>query len=303
MTVSELYRAVSLLGFEDGLESAAGFCFAANRAIMQVNKIRPRTAEYEIFRHNIKNLVRSSFIPTIYEKDIIYEAQDAKAFYFEANGHGMAFIERFDGKAWEILGSREIKTSAFEPFRGFIQADGAFVSGRVRLRFTAHPDGAFVYFIKNAALYGRVYTPNEKDIPAYERYTVYDMATLCGDFLAFCSPPIREEGYERLSTGYDIDGASRLVLPYEAQGIYKILYERKPAAIADTGEPESDETQIDLDEELCSLLPNLVASYVWADDEPEKAQYYMSLYRERAAEIAEKEENFAPVKITNVSGW
>lgn len=303
MTVSELYRQVALLGFEDGLESAQSFCYAANRAVMQVSAIRPQVAEHEIFRHNIKNLVRSSFVPIIYESDIIYEAQDAKAYYFEASGCGMVFIERLSDAGWEMLGSREIKTSAFEPFRGFIKADGNFVGGAVRLRFTAHPDGDFVYFIKSAALYSRVYTPNEKDIPAYERYTVYDMSTLCGDFLAFCSPPIKEEGRERMGAGYDVDGASRLVLPYEAQGSYKILYKRKPAQIADTGEPEADETPIDLDEELCSLLPNLVAAYVWADDEPDKAQYYMSLYRERAAEIEARQESYSPVKIFNKSGW
>ena len=38
--------------------------------------------------------------------------------------------------------------------------------------------------------------------------------------------------------------------------------------------------RIDVPEELAELLPLAVASFVWLDDDPEKAQYYMSLYKD-----------------------
>jgi hypothetical protein len=62
-------------------------------------------------------------------------------------------------------------------------------------------------------------------------------------------------------------------------------------------------TVIDLDPELCTLLPLLVASYVWLEDEEEKASYYMNLYRERAADIERKNRSYAPIKIKNIYGW
>ena len=60
---------------------------------------------------------------------------------------------------------------------------------------------------------------------------------------------------------------------------------------------------IDLDEELCTLLPILIASYVWVEDEPSMAEYYLSLYRERAMDIERRIRNATPVAIKNANGW
>ena len=48
MTVSQLYNSVAQLGFEDSLEEDDRFIFAANRALLQVNAIRPVTSAYVI---------------------------------------------------------------------------------------------------------------------------------------------------------------------------------------------------------------------------------------------------------------
>jgi hypothetical protein len=72
--------------------------------------------------------------------------------------------------------------------------------------------------------------------------------------------------------------------------------------ISYTANPQSDDTVIDLDEELCTLLPLLVSAYVWLDDEPEKAAQYYSLYSERTKEIVYNTKNIKPATyITN--GW
>ena len=65
---------------------------------------------------------------------------------------------------------------------------------------------------------------------------------------------------------------------------------------------ETGET-IDLNDELCAILPNLVASYIWVDDEPDKAQYYLSLYREQVAEITAREKDMRPFVYRNKTGW
>ena len=50
-------------------------------------------------------------------------------------------------------------------------------------------------------------------------------------------------------------------------------------------------------------MPNLIASYVLAEDEPELSQYYLTLYRERVGEIRATDRNAAPAIYRNVNGW
>ena len=82
-----------------------------------------------------------------------------------------------------------------------------------------------------------------------------------------------------------------------------MLYRKKPTEIENSGDAGENNTEIVFDEEICSLLPLLVAAYIWIDDEPEKAQYYMNLYRERAAELERRTRSVAPVMMKNVYGW
>ena len=66
---------------------------------------------------------------------------------------------------------------------------------------------------------------------------------------------------------------------------------------------EKETVNIELDEELCALLPNLVAGYIWLDDEPAKAEFYLSLYREQVAEIKSQINHLRPVRYRNKNGW
>ena len=47
----------------------------------------------------------------------------------------------------------------------------------------------------------------------------------------------------------------------------KVLYEHRPTAIENTGATTEDTQELDLDDELCSLMPILVAAYVWIEDD------------------------------------
>lgn len=302
MRVAELYKQVSLLGFEPSLEHPDAFYHAANRAVMQVSLLRPAMGEYEIFRYLPKNLIPTCFAPIAREEDICFSARGARAYCFEAKGKGTLFIERKKGSVWVLIGERELSSAVFTLYRGFIRADGEFTDDEVRLRFAAHTGGDFVYFIKGVAMYARLLSDKEEDIPPCRERTEYDMPELAADFLTFEVPPVVAQSGEECAE-YGVEGGRRLILPHGARGAFKVRYRRKPAYIEDTGEPESDGTEIDLDSELCTLLPNLIAAYVWADDEPDKAQYYLALYRERAQEIERREKNPSPVKITNKSGW
>ena len=122
--------------------------------------------------------------------------------------------------------------------------------------------------------------------------------------MALCCPPIKEEEENTLlNQAYGQEGDSVILLPYEKRGVFKVLYEHRPTAIENTGATVDDTQELDLDEELCALMPLLVAAYVWIEDEPEKAEYYMNLYRERVQEIVVSHRDTSPVLIRNVNGW
>lgn len=304
MRVSELYKQVAQLGFEDSLEDDNRFYYAANRALMQVSTIRPALSAYVINHKPMANLVKAdTFSPVTKFDELCFEAADARAYYFEADGNGTVYIEREDPSsgAWVIIGSKEFTSVArsFIPHKGFIKKDGAFTTGRIRLRFV----GEYLYSVRNVAMYQYLYSASADDIPAYEPYTKYDISRLVSDFLSLSSPPISEdEDYARLNQDYDVENGCIILLPYSVSGCFKILYRRKPKELLIEGLASDDETVIDLDEELCTLLPNLIASYVWVEDEPTMAEYYLTLYRERAADVQSRIRNAAPVSI-NSNGW
>ncbi len=303
MTISQLYQSVAQLGFEDSLENEERFIFAANRALLQVNALRPATSSYIINHKPMNNMADKLFFePMEKVKELCFYADNVKSYYFEADGNGSVFIEKkSDSGAWSIIGEVQlISDKTFKSYRGFIKDDGEFVNAHIRLRFT----GNYVYSVKCVAMYEYLYSDNEEDIPAYEAFSSYDISELVSDFLSLVSPPISEnEGIMHLNQGYDIDNGRTILLPYNMRGLYKVVYNRQPKKITSSGAAQDDNSIIDLDEELCALLPLLVASYIWVEDEPEKAQYYLMLYKERAVDIERRLISAKPVQINSINGW
>lgn len=303
MRVQELYDQVAGLGFEKSLEDDDWFYQAANRALLQVNFLRPAISSYVINHKPMRNLVEGGFSPVERSEDLIYEATDAKAYYFQADGIGTLYIERYDtnSNTWVIVNMIELTgTKRFSAYSGFFKEGRNFVTGRVRLRFS----GEYLYSVKCVAMYEHVYSDDLADIPAYEAYTRYDLTMLTEDFLTLATPPITEdEEYEKLSEDYEVEGGKVILLPHDVTGCFKVLYHRRPKEMINKGIAADDDSVIDLDEELCTLLPVLIASYIWLEDEPDRAQYYNTLYQQRAAEIVSREKNFSPVHISSCNNW
>ena len=304
MTVAELYKSVAQLGFEDSLEYEDGFTYAANRALLEVNALRPTTSFCFINHRPLENkILKPTFDPILKTNELVFECTDVKAYYFECDGKGAMYVELYDDKArtWQKIGMESLNSNGeYKPYKAFIQKDGVFVNGSVRLRFT----GEYLYSVKSVAMYGLLYSKEEEDIPAYEAFTKYDISKKVSDFLSFKNPPIEEdEGYRHINQGYQIEDNRILLLPYDRAGHYKVIYNRRPCPIENEGDLAEDTTVIDLDEELCALLPILIAAYIWMDDEPEKAQYYLSLYQSRVSFMLSYLKNPSPINMRSVNGW
>ena len=113
-------------------------------------------------------------------------------------------------------------------------------------------------------------------------YAKYDLGGLASDFMLMTQPPLQltQKGHIFLRGGYFLENGRALYLPLEREGCYRITYRVTPPIV--TAETPLDAT-LAMDEELCQMLPLLVAHYLLLDEEPEKAQQYLTLYREQYA--------------------
>ena len=296
MRVIDAYEAVSKLGFEDSLEDAKAFYFALNRAVSQINAIRPRTATFDIYHRPPPNLISGAdFGAREVSSKLEVAAEGAKAYYFEINGEGSYKVEYWDESAatnYVTVRDENFSTTGFEARRGIIRRDdGTFCDGEVRLTFF----GDLVFSCRNVALYDRLYSSDEKKIIAYEPYTGYDISALCDDFISLAANPIELVEYEYINRDYKIEDGRVLLLPHDKCGIYRVRYNRKPKELEYRTDPTLDDKEIDLDADLAELVPLLTASYVWIDDEAEKAAYYLARYQERAQVIEYKAKSYSPI--------
>ena len=93
------------------------------------------------------------------------------------------------------------------------------------------------------------------------------------DFLSFVNQ-IRGLKGEIISDVVASDGI--LYVPKNLKDTLLVSYQRLPSPILVT-EPD---IQIDMPRELEHILPLLVASFLWLDDDEAKAQYYLAIYRD-----------------------
>lgn len=305
MTIQELYESVAQLGFETELEDNNRFYYAVNRALLQVNRIRPATSIYKLNHFPLENrLTDDTFEPVIKDDEaLVFVADNAKSYYFECNGNGLAIIEKTaDGETWETIKSIDLvsENGRFIEYKGLILDGEEQYLGTVRIKFS----GDYVYYVQNVALYGGLLGAGAEKVPAYSKYIAYDLASLTDDFLSFVCPPIvdatRGKGFV-LNDDYFVEGTSKILIPASTVGIFDVCYNRRITEVKASDDMET--TVIDLDDDLAAVLPNLVASYIWVDDEPAKAEYYLTLYREQVAEIRAMKEPLSPVVYRNKNGW
>ena len=107
-TIEELYSSVAQLGFETTLESDERFFFAVNRAILQVNRVKPLTSIYKLNHFPLDNLIGGDhFEPVCKDREaLIFVAERARSYYFECNGNASVIIEKStDGDACSAKGN------------------------------------------------------------------------------------------------------------------------------------------------------------------------------------------------------
>lgn len=298
MRVRDLYSEVAQLGFETNLDEPVRFYQAINRGLLEVCSVRPTVKRLEIPHYPIRchRVMCGEEVHT--DHDLVYCATSPKAYYFEAYGNLSFAVEHKTASGWETVKDEEqVAENGFVAHKGFVKQNNEFLEGEVRIRFF----GDFRFVVKNVAFYDEIVSYDENDIPAADEYTRYDLNKLTDDFFEFDEVPMMY-GYPIDEKSYVVLERSVLMVSNRLHGTVTIEYSHKPTPIEFALDPYHDDTDVDLDDELCTVLPLLLASYLWLDDDSDKSLYYRTLYTERVQQILTKKRMSDPVK-TNYNGW
>lgn len=169
---------------------------------------------------NISNFNIVDFIGT----DQTYQAVGAKAYYFESTGAGTAYIEEYDGLAWNILQTVPMPIiDDFVAYKGVIAATDP--SYPVRLRFS----GTTFYRHVNRALFSYPFTLAQ--VPDYRPWVKVDMPADFMDIAQLISEyPERQYAKDSL---YKWEPPNMLYINYYFEGNYRMQYYPIPATVTD----------------------------------------------------------------------
>lgn len=276
MTLNDLKESVLALGFEDRIEDEELFRLTAERALGQIFRDFPTYAEARLIIEMPK--VQSTVGRVRHGREDIELPLDGLAYSFVSSGVGSCILR--DG-----AGERRLELSSpREEHRGFI------MGGEGSLTLTG--DTAFT--LLSVTTFSEIASSKEADIPIFHGRVVLPLSVHIPDLLFTTGRPSTPDGQTIEGV---CEGEGMLTLPYETEGEIIIRYARAPRALPDSGEGNID---IRPDGEV--LLPLLTAAYAWLDDDQDRSQYYMALYRSALAERKTKGPSYTE-EITCANGW
>ncbi len=260
MTYEELKNDVTALGFEKWIEDENLLTLCANRALELIYTERPvsRTRDMLIEKPEICNL----------HKRIALSASESVT--LPLSGRAYSFLISGSG-SYTVIDGDEVRRVDFSTDMSSVR-DFISVGGSICFECTSD------CLIRGYVNYKRIIAATAEDIPEYGRYRAIDPARQYKDFRSFASMPRDSRG--RIPDGVRMR-EGQIFLPWDFDGELTICYNRSPSRII-SDEPT---TAIDVPEDVAHLLPLLCASFMWLDDDAEKARYYMALYRQTISGI------------------
>lgn len=274
MTLAKLKTSTALLGFtetlsdlSDGAES--GFYAALNRALAELDRLRPRTGTLFLAHTPAENLAESPHFHLAAGTSRTEAFDAAGAYYFEATGTGECTVYAGDATVTHHFANEQTP-----------RAFSGTVSGSVTLTFSAVADCEIRDF--------GVYETAESTPVGGGQFVGYTLGERTSDFALLAEPPARLQNgvYLPLSDGYYLEDGNRLYLDRALSGEYCIRYRKRAPTVT---EETDDESELPLDRDLAELAPLLIAYYLLLDDDPDKALSYLALYREQANAIRQSD--------------
>lgn len=255
MTFGQLKGAVARLGFESDLDDVSLLCSALSRALYMLYRDRP------VIR--VVKLSKTPFPGRLLSEKFTHTPK--KHEYFTFRGQALSFS--VSGK-----GRYTLRTGGVSRTEDF-DTDLSSIRQRLGDNASITFEGDYGYTVYGLCDIDAIRSDRLEDIPLWDERSFIDLKRVCKDYMSPHKAPTDIRG--RNITGAVIsDGI--LTLPEGFFGEVLLTYKRAPSMPGglDDNEP------LDLPEELTELLPLAVASFVWLDDDAEKAQYYLSLYKD-----------------------
>lgn len=275
MKISYLEQALVDLNDGESIERDSTFVTAANLALGHISRIIPeeRTAYIEAV---------APIIGVVGEVDTsrVYSGAGVCTVSFRAKGRGKLICEGEVLTAWTSLtGWRE-----------------------VCIRFDAPRDVAISFAevrgtVRDLALLDVEYA-EDGDVPMFGSAVRYDMRRIAPDYGGFIKSPVNAV------SGRVIQGAVMespyLKLPYTFAGEAAVTYRHSPMRV--TLDDVGNDAEIDIRVEYEDLLPLCMAYYVWLEDEPTKAAFFLARFNEMASLAAQQRQ--VPGRSAVISnGW
>lgn len=282
MTVKEVKDNVLAYGFSPDLADNDRLFYAAiNRAVREINRVRPKCA--------VKSIVHEPYAPV---------AQDNSVQEY-VPGHALSFVAVARSCVFEADGAGTVTATAngktvSKQWNGGVGWSRVSISleelGEITLSFS----GNYGYHVRNIAFFSQEIPPSGYGPNVVE----YDLAMLFPDFATVSE--ILKDGlpYTAPHPLFSILNGRLMRVPESERGTYEIVYEVKLPRYTNEAD---DNAEIPLDDDLCDILPLLVASIVWSDEgERELSTYYRNQYKDAISTIEPKRR---VLHVIDTRGW
>ena len=277
MTYKELCDEICALGFETELDDGDRVLCAVRRAVMTVYTEIPMYGRLVFYK--------SANLPKEKIPDFCHVSGKEETIPFLARAYSFRTCGTGGYKIRE--GSSETSFN----FSGTCELHRGFLHGAGEIEFF----GDYSYTVFDIALYDEIYADTPESIPDGDPITEIDLSVLREDFLMPASELLYTDG--GTVKGASIVG-SRVRMPSELSGKFVIHYKKAPPVIERN--PDGLIALPDGCTHLCALL---AASYVWLDDDSEKAYYYMNLYKDALASVKRTSRHGFDSSYKDVTGW
>lgn len=278
MTLNDLKNELSVLGFERDIAIDKALTLSVRRALATIYTERGV--------YNSVSIEHRPVMPTLICKSFTHAPKRTES--FNLKGRAVSFSVSGSG----IFSVEENGVRTEREFSSSLYLWRIFISGEATLSFF----GEFSFEVINLSVFEHVRSENEKELFAYGEPFEYDMTKLTDDFHSFLSMPTDERGREIRGA---IMRSGTLIIPWGYRGRINIVYKVASPEISE----DTPDKEIPISREIEHLVPLLSAAYYWADDAPDKAEYYLALYRDAMKTLKQFNTRAIGGGYSDVTGW